>query len=45
MKRLFMSIEEFLNFKDIANFNYDFAISNGEAIVDAQAEMLAAIGY
>jgi hypothetical protein len=40
-----MSIMEFMNFKDIANFNYDFTISNGEVIVDAQAEMLAAIGY
>jgi hypothetical protein len=34
-----------MNFRDIATFNYDFAISHGQVIVDAQANMLEQLGY
>lgn len=45
MTKLIMLINEFMEFKKIAHFPYEFSISNGKVIILADAKMLEPLGY
>ena len=45
MKEIKLTLREFFNFKGLANFIYEFRISNGDVYISAKAELLEEIGY
>jgi hypothetical protein len=45
MKKITMNYKEFNLFKEIANFFFDFTVSKGNIVVEANAAQLEALGY
>jgi hypothetical protein len=45
MKKITMNYKEFNVFQKIANFFYDFSVSKGVVIIEANAQQLESLGY
>jgi hypothetical protein len=45
MKKVTLTPKEFVNFKQIATFFFNFAVSAGMVIIEADAHHLESLGY